>query len=121
MVVDDDEPIRRLVARILEKEGYEIVVFPDPAPALEDADLDAIQLILTDLNMPTAGEQFIQEVRKRNADTPIVVMSGHLTAEKWRLLEELGVQASLQKPFELPALLQTVRDQLRGRGEKVHE
>ena len=112
MVVDDDEPIRRLVARILQMEGYETVDFPDPAPALEDVDLDAIELILTDLNMPTAGEQFIQEVRKRSADTPIVVMSGHLTEEKQRFLEELGAQASLRKPFELPVLLQTVRDHI---------
>lgn len=112
MVVDDEEPIRTMVARILQKEGYEVVDFPDAAPALEEADLAAMELILTDLSMPTTGEQFIQEVRKRGATTPIVVMSGHLSEEKRHLLEELGAQAVLEKPFGLPMLLQTVQAQI---------
>ena len=109
MVVDDEEMVRKTVTRVLQSEGYEVIDFPDAAPALEEADFAAIELILTDLSMPTPGEQFIQEVRKRGAKTPIVVMSGHLTEEKVHLLEELGAQAAIKKPFDLPALLQIVQ------------
>lgn len=109
MVVDDDALIRRTVAKILQKEGHEVIDFPDAAPALDEVDLDAIELILTDLNMPTPGEKLIQEVRKRGAKTPIIVMSGHLTEEKVHLLEELGAQAAIKKPFDLLALLQIIQ------------
>ena len=112
MVVDDEDAVRMIVARMLQNEGYEVIDFPDAALALDEADLAAIELILTDLSMPTPGEQFIHEVRKRGAKTPIVVMSGHLTKEKRQILEELGAQAVLQKPFELSALLQTVQAQI---------
>jgi len=108
MVVDENEVIRRLVSKILREDGYEVVDFPDAAPALEEADLDAIELILTDLNRPTPGEKLIQEVRKKNAKTPIVVMSGHLTEERLKLLEELGAVV-LEKPFALSVLLQTIQ------------
>ena len=108
MVVDDDELVRKVVTKVLQREGHEVVDFPDAAPALEEADLDAIELILTDLNMPTPGEKLIQEVRKKNAKTPIVVMSGNLTEERLKLLEELGAGV-LAKPFDLPALLQIVQ------------
>ncbi len=109
MVVDDEEMVRKTVTRVLQREGYEVINFPDAAPALEEADFAAIELILTDLSMPTPGEQFIQEVRNRGAKTPIVVMSGHLTEEKMHLLEELGAQAAIKKPFDLSALLQIVQ------------
>jgi DNA-binding response OmpR family regulator len=109
MVVEDEELIRVMVSRILRIEGHEVVDFPDAAPALEEADLNAIELILTDLNMPTPGEQLIHEVRKRGAKTPIVVMSGHLNEEKLLLLQELGAQAVLEKPFDMPTLLQAVQ------------
>jgi len=109
MIVEDDEMVRTMVSRILRKEGHDVIGYPDAAPALQEADLNAIELILTDLSMPTPGEQLIQAVRKRGATPPIVVMSGHLSEEKLQLLEALGIQAFLEKPFDLSALLQIVQ------------
>ena len=43
MVVEDDELVRRIVTKMLELKGYEVTNYPDAAPALEEADLDAFE------------------------------------------------------------------------------
>ena len=114
VVVDDDDVIRRFVTRILEREGYDVTAFSDAADALADAALsDAAiadaDLIITDLTMPTSGEVFIQNLRRRSTRAPIIVMSGHLSEEKAQYLLSLGVQAFIRKPFDLDEFLAIIQ------------
>ncbi len=109
VVVDDDEIVRRFVVRILKREEYGVVAFSDAAAALSAPLLADADLIITDLTMPTSGEVFIREMRRRGIRTPVLVMSGHLSEEKARYLIDLGAQAFIRKPFDLEEFRSIVR------------
>ena len=107
MAVDDDNAVLKVLQRILEKQGYEVVSFPDTRPALE-AGLDGIDMVITDLDMPTRGEVLIQEIRETWSELPIVVLSGLMSKEKAEMLTAMGVDKVLEKPFMLDELLETI-------------
>ena len=107
-VVEDEGFVLRSVTWMLEKEGFEVVGYIDAAPALAECLFDEVDLILTDLAMPTRGEQLIKEVRSRGINTPIIVMSANLTQASNTSLAALGAQAVLQKPFDNDELLSMV-------------
>ncbi len=107
-VIEDEGFVLRSVTWMLEKEGFEVVGYIDAAPALAECLFDEVDLILTDLAMPTRGEQLIKEVRSRGINTPIIVMSANLTQASNTSLAALGAQAVLQKPFDNDELLSMV-------------
>ena len=109
VLVDDDEVVRRFVTRMLEREGYDVIAFPDAADALTDVASTVADLIITDLTMPTSGEVFIQELRSRSTRAPIIVMSGHLSEEKAQYLLSLGAQAFIRKPFDIHEFLALIQ------------
>jgi DNA-binding response OmpR family regulator len=107
-VIEDEGFVLRSVTWMLEKEGFEVAGYVDAAPALAECQFEEVDLILTDLVMPTRGEQLIQEVRSRGINTPIIAMSANLTNAANTSLAALGAQAVLQKPFEIDELVNLV-------------
>lgn len=107
MVVDDDMAVLKLVIMLLEQEGYQVTGYSDAALALE-SDLDGVEVIITDLDMPMPGEIFIQQVR-RASDIPIIAMSGNVPAERAQFLRNIGAQEVLSKPLSLPVFLESVK------------
>jgi DNA-binding response OmpR family regulator len=110
LVVDDDADIRDLLKILLEAEGYRVYVASDGLDAMHQLEADTEPaLILLDLMMPRMdGEQFLKEMRStRFCRTPVVVMSGHVCAQ--RKVMELEAAGCLMKPFERADLLKTVR------------
>jgi CheY-like chemotaxis protein len=109
MIVDDDADIRALMKIFLEADGYSVDLAADGCDALEHLRNGAQPvLILLDLMMPRMdGAQFLKQIRStRFAKTPVVIMSGHNTAQKEAV--ELGATSCLPKPVELVDLLKTV-------------
>ena len=106
-VIDDEELIRNVLTQLLERAGYEVLPYADAAPALEECDFDAADLILTDLAMPTRGEVLIQILKDRGVETPIVVLSGNLEGQSEKL-REMGVEEIFQKPLKVKTLLEVV-------------
>jgi len=93
--------------RILEKEGQEVELYEDAAPALEGADFGSSDLVLIDLQMPTSGYDAIEEIRNRGFnELPLIVISAHvdlvLTAEM------LDVQDIIHKPFDIAEFSKSV-------------
>lgn len=107
MVVDDDKAVLKLITMMLEQEGYEVTAYSDAALALE-SDLDGVEVIITDLDMPMPGEVFIQQVR-RESDIPIIAVSGNVSAERAQFLRNIGAQEVLSKPFSMPVFLESVK------------
>ncbi len=108
LVMDDDQIVRTLIVRILKLRGHTAIEFPDAGPALRTVDFDTIDLIITDLSMPTPGEEAIRVLRQRGIQVPILVISGQLQHEKASYLLCLGAQATLEKPFQVQNLLDLV-------------
>lgn len=99
LVMEDDDFVRTYVCRLLQFGGHQVLSFPDAAPALTDVDFNCVDLVITDLQMPTPGEVAIKAIRERGYDVPIVVMSGHILPDEADKYIAMGAQSLLMKPF----------------------
>ena len=103
LVVDDDEQLCTLVARLLTAAGHEVSLAMSGGEALEQLGSRTFDVMLLDLVMPgKGGIETIMEIRTISPGLPIIVMSGQVTfgdASITRLVEHYGALAVLSKPF----------------------
>ena len=109
VVIEDEAAVRKIVADLLEQNGYKVLSFSDAEPALHAVNFDTIDLIITDLAMPTRGEEAILTLRSSGITAPIIVLSGALTDGEAVSLQAIGVNHVLPKPFKMKTLLDTVQ------------
>ncbi|MBI3207952.1 MAG: response regulator [Candidatus Solibacter usitatus] len=112
LVVDDEESIRRLVARILSREGYEVVQVQNGAEALQAvAAVPPFDLMITDIHMPDIeGPALAAKFRETQKDVKVLYVSGF--AEDPRMLSPGHLPPGdgfLQKPFTVTSLLAAVK------------
>jgi PAS domain S-box-containing protein len=117
LVVDDEQTVREITRRILEKHGYRVLTANDGlgASALYEQHRAGIQVVLTDMMMPVMdGVATIRVLHGMNPQVRIIAASG--AASKVRLTEiaNLSVQAYLQKPLTAQKLLVTLAQVLHG-------
>ena len=106
-VIEDDNIVRDLVVRALETRAYTVLPFEDAQPFL-DTDNYELDLIITDLRMPTPGEKLIQVLREKGIKVPILAMTGDLTQERIDNLRTLGTTEVIEKPFMFEEFLDLV-------------
>jgi DNA-binding response OmpR family regulator len=109
LVVDDDQPILLLMRSLLREFGFEPRTASSGAAAIEEARAAVPDLVLLDLKMPgMSGEEVIAGLRRagRN-DVPILILSGEPVERQE--IERLGVAGAVQKPFDVPALVEQIR------------
>lgn len=116
MVVEDDEPVRLLMCRILRQSGFEVVEAPDAVSAGGlAAERGCIDLLLTDVVMPVmSGGQVYEAVKSVCPEVRVLYVSGYTDdiVAHHGLLDD-GV-SFLQKPFTIDGLLRKVRLALEG-------
>jgi CheY-like chemotaxis protein len=117
LVVDDEDQIRRLVCETLEQAGYHVTEARDGKEALQQYRLAPADLVLMDVLMPNQdGLETTVELRREYPDVKIIVITGgsdmigilnYLDVAKM-----LGAHSTLQKPFEMKTLLETIQVEL---------
>src|SRR4029079_1736194 len=112
LVVDDDGPIRDVVADVLGDEGYDVSLAVDAADALTSWRDECPDLILLDLNMPVVdGRAFLAAYRLDiTCHAPVVVFSAVQSA--YRIATEIFADDFLCKPFVISDLTDIVRRHL---------
>jgi CheY-like chemotaxis protein len=110
LVVDDEPPIVEIIHDILESRGYRVLATSDSerALALLDEDPNPIQLLITDVMMPSrSGFEVAERVQHRWPEVQVIFMSGHSreTLPEDTLPPNARV---LVKPITLEALLSAV-------------
>jgi chemosensory pili system protein ChpA (sensor histidine kinase/response regulator) len=111
MVVDDSMTVRRVTQRLLEREGYQVLLAKDGVDALEQLQQARPDLMLVDIEMPRMdGFDLTRHVRGNEATQAIpIVMVTSRTADKHRNYAlGLGVNAYFGKPFQEPILLSAI-------------
>jgi signal transduction histidine kinase/CheY-like chemotaxis protein len=107
LIVDDEEHVRAVAARILEQAGYSVLLAADGAAGVElyRARVGQIDCVLLDLTMPRlSGKQTFYELLQLDPNVRVVIMSGYdeqETAERFTELEPAGF---LHKPFTIESL-----------------
>jgi len=117
LVVDDEEPIRRVTRGMLEAFGYRVITAPDGGEACElyRQKRDEITAVLTDMMMPVMdGAAVIAALRRLNPLLPIIASSGLTEAGKEEQALSLGAQKFLSKPYTAANLLWALDELLRG-------
>jgi DNA-binding response OmpR family regulator len=99
LVIEDDDLVRDLLIDMLKRAGHRVTAFDDAAPALRSVELQRADLIITDLSMPTPGDQAIRMMRAMDIQAPILVVSGQITEQKEAHLYQWGAQVVMRKPF----------------------
>ena len=111
LVVDDSVSVRKMVCVTLEQAGFCTVEGADGREALSRLSHQAIDLIVTDLNMPVMdGLSFIKAVRARpeHRHTPILLLTTEASAERKQAGAAAGATGWIVKPFDPPKLLATI-------------
>jgi CheY-like chemotaxis protein len=104
MVVDDEDLVRDVLARMVEDLGYSVIAVSDGVEALAVADRPevTIDVVILDLTMPTmSGRTVLTGLRERRPGVPIVLCSGY---DRDRDTSQPHGDAFLRKPFRMEDL-----------------
>jgi two-component system response regulator HydG len=108
-VVDDEEVVRRGVARILESAGFSVTCVESAGAAIAHPQLSRCRLVLCDLMLPDRpGTSVLAALRERGLATPVVVITGYATAAGIDQALAAGAAEVLAKPFDEEELLTAV-------------
>jgi two-component system cell cycle sensor histidine kinase/response regulator CckA len=110
LVVDDEEPVRKFVDRVLKDAGYETMTAVDGTDAIETATkADAFDILVTDVMMPQMnGDELARRLRQTEPGLKVLYLTGFsdkLFKEKVTLWED---EAFLDKPCSVKGLLQAL-------------
>ena len=114
LLVDDDAPIRRMLARTLVAEGYDVAAVADGGAALAQVERSLPDLIVLDVGMPGLdGLAVTRRLRAKGLAVPILLLTARdALAERVAGLDA-GADDYLVKPFEVDELTARVRALLR--------
>jgi CheY-like chemotaxis protein len=115
LVVDDNQDIRDVFCRLVERAGHVASTAVDGLEAVEVLERESFDVMLLDLTMPRMnGIDVVRWIRARPDVAPsmrIVVISAW-TGEQQGTLQELGVDAVMQKPLRLQQLTDLIAEGL---------
>ncbi len=115
LLVEDDAPVRRAARRMLEDEGFVVLVASDGRHALDVyRELGGpVDLVLTDVVMPElGGTGLAREIKQKQPNVPILFTSGYTDDPEVQRMIDAG-EGFLQKPYSRAELLGKVRASLR--------
>jgi PAS domain S-box-containing protein len=117
LVVDDEEPVRTMAARMLRAIGFEAVTAaggPEAVALIGDRG-EAVRAVLLDLTMPHMdGRETFRELRRRRADLPVILCSGYDVLESATRFSGLDFGGFLQKPYRIADLTEALHRVLGG-------
>ena len=111
LLVDDECSILEALSKVLGAEGYEVVLAENGKDAIEMIAFAPIDLVLLDLGLPVKdGWATIEWLARINSLLPVIIITGR--SEQRALAEKAGADALMEKPLDVPLLLQTIRELL---------
>ena len=116
LLIDDDEMMRHAITMALSTRGHVTVVAEDGIAGLDTFANAVFDLVITDIVMPwMEGLEIVRSIRERDANIPIIAISGGGANFGMNYLEharQFGAQATMKKPLNYLALLDTVAELL---------
>jgi len=115
LLIEDEEPIRRVLIRILEEENkdYEITECEDGKLGFDRLKKEDFDLVLCDIKMPKMdGVEVLQKARESSVNVPFIMLTGHGNVSTAVEAMKLGAHDFISKPPDLNRLLTAVRNAL---------
>jgi DNA-binding NtrC family response regulator len=113
LIVEDEAKMRRLLELQLAEEGFHTRTAADAEAGLERLHQETFDLIVTDFKLPgMSGLEFLQAVKRINANLPVVIMTAYGTVESAVDAMKAGASDYVLKPFSLAELVLVIRKEL---------
>jgi PAS domain S-box-containing protein len=114
LIIDDEETLCYFLKESLEEKGYQAVAAHTAADGLEKLAVQGADLVLLDLKLPDGeGLDVLSEIRKVDAELPVIVLTGHAAVETAVRAMKLGAYDYLEKPVNLAQLTSSVGEVLK--------
>ena len=111
LVVDDEEPVRVVVAEVLKQWGFDVLTAPNGKSGLEifREHSTAIDIAIVDMTMPDmSGQEVFRELLKIKVDARVILTSGYSEQEVAKQFSEQKFGGFIQKPYRPQALIRKV-------------
>ena len=109
LIVDDEKNYLVVLGAFLSGEGYETLTADSAQHALEIVETTDLDLVLTDMKMPTMdGIELLKRIKQKVPDMPVVMMTAYGTVEKAVEAMQLGAFNFILKPFQNETLKQVI-------------
>lgn len=117
-VVDEEEPITRLLSIALGLEGWSVERFATGTDAVTATIADPPDAILLDMMLPDiSGVEVVTEIRAAGVETPILLLTGRSSLDDRMAAFGAGADDYITKPFALDDVVKTVRATFRRVGK----
>ncbi len=115
LVVDDDEQVRRLLGRLLERAGYTCRLVEGADAARASLEKESFDLVLCDVHMPGgSGLSLMRDLLVERPNIPTVMVTGLNLPELSEIAAEYGASGFVPKPFDADQVLSVVKRALAG-------
>ncbi len=109
LVVDDEANLRKVLAAMLRKEGYEVTLAADGEQGLAELAKNGADVVVTDLVMPKVGGlDVLKGSLALNPDVPVIIITAHGTVDSAVEAIKLGAFDYVTKPFEQAEIRQVI-------------
>ncbi len=116
LVVDDDPEMGRLLADVLQGEGFFVLTLDDSLEASRVLKREEFDILITDLKMKgLKGLDLLEEAKKMAPLTPVIIITAFGTIESAIQAIKMGAHDYITKPFQMDELVLTVRKALENR------
>lgn len=113
LIVDDQFGIRVLLKEVFEKDGYETFDASNGNQALAIIKDESPDLVLLDMKIPGMdGLEILKEIRERNLETNVIMMTAYGELEMINAAKNLGAVAHFAKPFDIDEVKNNIRQYL---------
>src|ERR1700728_6649 len=113
LIVEDEPKMRRLLELQLAEEGFQARIAADAETGLQMLGKESFDVVVTDLKLPgMSGLEFLQAVKRVNADLPVVLMTAFGTVESAVDAMKAAASDYVLKPFSLAELVLVIRKEL---------
>jgi len=127
LIVDDEQGMRRLLTRILAREGYDAVAVESGSQALRELGAEEIDLAVLDIRMPEMdGLELLARIKDFNPALPVIMITAYGTVDSAIQALRSGAYDYITKPFDTDEIKLTVakaleRERLLAENRYLHE
>jgi len=113
LIVDDDASMRRSLALILGRKGYDTETAETGREAMEEAQRRFFNVVLLDIKLPDVeGIELLAPLKSTHHDMAVIMITGHASTETAVRAMNTGASAYITKPLNMDEVLATVREAL---------
>jgi len=119
LVVDDDESVRKVLAAILEEEGYAVDTAKNGREAIKKSKAKFYNLALIDIRLPDMeGTRLLTKIKDTTPKMRKIIITGYPSLQNAIEALNRGAHAYVLKPFDMEKVLEIVKEQLRKQREE---